>query len=39
PQNRAFTADEIAEAISFFATPGAAAMNGQSLVLDGGELA
>lgn len=39
PQDRAFTPEEVAEAISFFATPGAAAMNGQSLILDGGELA
>jgi 3-hydroxybutyrate dehydrogenase len=39
PQNRRYTAAEVAEAISFFATPGAAGMNGQSIVLDGGELA
>jgi NAD(P)-dependent dehydrogenase (short-subunit alcohol dehydrogenase family) len=31
--------EEVAEAISFFATPGASGMNGQSIVLDGGELA
>ncbi len=39
PQNRRFSADEIAEAIAFFSTPGAAGMNGQTLVIDGGELA
>jgi NAD(P)-dependent dehydrogenase (short-subunit alcohol dehydrogenase family) len=39
PQNRMFTVDEVAEAIAFLASPGAAGINGQSLVLDGGELA
>jgi NAD(P)-dependent dehydrogenase (short-subunit alcohol dehydrogenase family) len=39
PQKRAVTADEVAETISFFATEGARGINGQSLVLDGGELA
>lgn len=39
PQKRAFTAEEVAETISFFATEGARGINGQSLVLDGGELA
>jgi 3-hydroxybutyrate dehydrogenase len=39
PQGRALSVEEVAEAISFFATPGASGMNGQSIVLDGGELA
>ena len=39
PQARRFTPEEIAEAITFFASPGAAGMNGHSLVIDGGELA
>ena len=39
PQGRPLTVDEIAEAISFFATDGAKGMNGQTLVLDGGALA
>jgi NAD(P)-dependent dehydrogenase (short-subunit alcohol dehydrogenase family) len=39
PQKRAFTVEEVAEAISFFATEGAKGVNGQTLVLDGGELA
>jgi len=39
PQKRAFTPEEVAETISFFATEGAKGINGQSLVLDGGELA
>ncbi len=39
PQNRAFTVDEVADAIAYLASPGAAGINGQTLVLDGGELA
>ena len=39
PQNRMFSVDEVAEAISYLASPGAAGINGQTLVLDGGELA
>jgi NAD(P)-dependent dehydrogenase (short-subunit alcohol dehydrogenase family) len=33
---RLVTPDEIAEAVSFLAGPGADGMNGQSLVVDGG---
>ena len=39
PQNRMFTVDEVADAIAYLASPGAAGINGQTLVLDGGELA
>lgn len=39
PQGRATPVDEIANAIAFLATDGANGMNGQELVLDGGELA
>lgn len=39
PQNRMFTPDEVADAIAYLASPGAAGINGQTLVLDGGELA
>lgn len=39
PQKRAFTVEELADTISFFATEGARGINGQTLVLDGGELA
>ena len=39
PQNRAFSVDEVAETITFLAGPGAAGINGQTIVLDGGELA
>lgn len=39
PQNRMFSVDEVADAIAYLASPGAAGINGQSLVLDGGELA
>ena len=39
PQNRMFSVDEVADAIAYLASPGAAGINGQTLVLDGGELA
>ena len=39
PQSRMFTADEVADAIAYLASPGAAGINGQTLVIDGGELA
>lgn len=39
PQARAIPVDEVAQAITFLATEGANAMNGQEIVLDGGELA
>ncbi len=39
PQGRIFSADEVADAIAYLASSGAAGINGQSLVLDGGELA
>jgi NAD(P)-dependent dehydrogenase (short-subunit alcohol dehydrogenase family) len=39
PQNRMFAVDEVADAIAYLASPGAAGINGQTLVLDGGELA
>ncbi|MEC7946376.1 MAG: SDR family oxidoreductase, partial [Myxococcota bacterium] len=39
PQGRATPVEEIANAIAFLATDGANGMNGQELVLDGGELA
>ena len=39
PQNRMLSVDEVADAIAYLASPGAAGINGQSIVLDGGELA
>jgi len=36
PLGRLLTADEVAAAIAFLASPEAAAINGQTLVLDGG---
>ncbi|HCH66173.1 MAG: 3-hydroxyacyl-CoA dehydrogenase [Deltaproteobacteria bacterium] len=39
PQNRMFGVDEVADAIAYLASPGASGINGQTLVLDGGELA
>ena len=39
PQNRMFSVDEVADAIAYLASSGAAGINGQTLVLDGGELA
>jgi len=39
PQSRMFTPDEVADAIAYLASPGAAGINGQTLVIDGGELA
>ena len=39
PRGQALTQAEIADAILFLASPGAAGMNGQFITLDGGELA
>ena len=39
PQGRVFTADEVAESITFLAGDGAVGINGLALVIDGGELA
>ena len=39
PRGKALTPDEVADAILFLASPGAAGMNGQALTLDGGEMA
>ncbi len=39
PQGRLITADEIAETITFLSSESARSINGQMLVLDGGELA
>jgi len=36
PLGRLVTADEVAAAVAYFASPGAAAVNGQTIVLDGG---
>lgn len=38
-QDRMFTPDEVADAVAYLASPGAAGINGQTLVIDGGELA
>jgi 3-hydroxybutyrate dehydrogenase len=39
PQSRPIPVDEVAQTIAFMATEGANGMNGQHIVLDGGELA
>jgi len=38
PQNRPFSPNEVAETIAFLATEGARGINGQAIVLDGGDL-
>jgi NAD(P)-dependent dehydrogenase (short-subunit alcohol dehydrogenase family) len=38
PQNRLFTAEEVAEAVAFLASDAAGGVNGAVLTLDGGEL-
>ena len=37
PQRRLFTADEVAQAALFLASPAASGINGQALSIDGGE--
>ncbi len=39
PQNRLFTADEVAETITWLASPGSQGINGSIIAMDGGELA
>ncbi|RME22259.1 MAG: SDR family oxidoreductase [Deltaproteobacteria bacterium] len=39
PQNRLFTPEEVAEAITWLASPGSQAINGAIITMDGGELA
>ena len=36
PLGRLIEADEVADAVAYLASPGAAAINGQSIVIDGG---
>jgi NAD(P)-dependent dehydrogenase (short-subunit alcohol dehydrogenase family) len=38
PLKRAALADEIAEAVGFLASPGAAIITGETLIMDGGRL-
>ena len=39
PQNRLFTPQEVSEVIAFLASDGAGGINGQTVAIDGGELA
>ena len=39
PQNRLFTPQEVSEVIAFLASEGAGGINGQTVAIDGGELA